>query len=251
MTLPFAELDPGSLALFLDFDGTLVSIAPRPELVRLDPATRTVLERLYRRLGGALAIVTGRDLHNVDSLLAPLRVPVAAVHGAIRRRADGSIEQAGPDDGAFSRIAARLSPLSDSDPRLLLESKRGSVALHFRGAPERAAECVAAMRDATAGETAIERLPGNMLVEARRIGVHKGRAVEAFMMEAPFRGRRPVFVGDDTTDEDGFRAVNALGGVSVRIGEGETAALARVPDIGCFLRGLARWTEGNRGNEPS
>lgn len=233
------------IALFADLDGTLIEIAETPDGVVVPAALRDELAAAARVLDGAVAIVSGREIENVDALLDPLRLPVAGSHGARRRRADGSIADISPETVAIAdAIAERLASIAQSDPRLLLERKHGAVALHYRRAPDKAQACREAVAAAIAGVEDFRLLVGKMVVEARPAAIDKGGAVHAFMAEPPFAGRVPVFLGDDTTDEDGFRAVQDLGGVGIKIGPGPSTARGRLPDVATARAFLRRIGEG-------
>ena len=230
-------------ALFLDFDGTLVEFAPRPDAVRPAPALVPVLGRAAGALGQALAVVTGRPISEIDHWLEASVDAVAGVHGAERRSADGRITSAGgaaPPPEEVARARARLAGVADANDGVFFEDKGRAFVLHFRAAPERRRACVDAVRELES--PAFEVLGGASVAELRPRGVHKGMAVAAFMEEAPFAGRTPVFVGDDVTDEDGFRAVNEMGGVSVLAGPPRaTGARHRLPDVAsvvAWLRGI-------------
>jgi trehalose 6-phosphate phosphatase len=228
------------IALFLDFDGTLVEIAPAPDLVRVAPGLPTLLTTLRDRLGGALAVVSGRPIAQIDALLRPAHVAAAGAHGLERRGADDSLV-ATPPSAAIRTGRDRLLPFVTARPELVLEDKGVSLSLHYRRAPAREAECRAAMAAALDGLD-LELLDGKMVLEVRPHGVDKGHAIAAFMAEPPFAGRLPVFLGDDRTDEDGFDRVNAQGGWSVKVGAGATRATRRVGDVAAvheWLRALA------------
>ncbi|MBL6750931.1 MAG: trehalose-phosphatase [Nevskia sp.] len=227
-----------SAALFLDFDGTLAELAPSPGEVRVGADVIALVGALQRHLDGALAIVTGRRLGDLDRMLAPLRLPGAGLHGAELRFADGAVAAAQPTAGA-ARLAGQLRRRFGADPRLLVEDKGAAVALHFRRAPERADECLAAMRELAAGG-GLELIGGKQVIEARPAGADKGHAVRELIARQPFRGRAPVFVGDDATDEDGFAAVAAMGGYGVKVGAGETLAEFGCPSIADMLAWLSR-----------
>ncbi|MFJ2986469.1 trehalose-phosphatase [Collimonas sp. NPDC087041] len=213
-------------ALFLDFDGTLVNLAPQPESVVLPAGLITILQRLQSATGGALAVVSGRPLEQIDSFLAPMSLPAAGVHGAERRRADGSIARLQvPDTG---RLLALLDSFIQLQPGLRLEIKRGAVALHYRHAPHLEQACVQVMSNALMQVDGFKLLHGKMVVEATAADANKGDAVAAFMREAPFAGRRPVYVGDDVTDESAFSWVQSAGGVGIKVGEGQSQARLRL-----------------------
>lgn len=232
-------IDLRSHCLFLDFDGTLVEIALRPEAVSVAPETLSALTALHRWLGGALAIVSGRPIPEIDRFLTPLVLPAAGVHGLTRRAADGRIEQAVVDQSLVALMACELGMVIDRHPGVLLETKWGAVALHYRSRPELAELCVTAVKKATAACTArIELLPGKMVIEAKFAGADKGSAIHAFMDEPPFKGRRPVFVGDDATDEDGFAAVHALNGLTAKVGTAASIARHRFESTQQFLAWL-------------
>lgn len=223
-------------ALFLDVDGTLLEIMGHPDEVLATPRLKQLLAAASRSLGGALALVSGRSIASLDRIFAPLSLPAAGLHGLERRDATGRVHY---PVGYAGRIAAARSDLVDfvqSEPGLLLEDKGATLALHYRNAPSLEDEC--RRRIAVALRTAGEEFhiqQGKMVLELKPSGHDKGTAVQALMAEAPFRGRQPVFIGDDVTDEDGFRAVNALGGISIRVGActGSAARLvaADVPGI--------------------
>jgi trehalose 6-phosphate phosphatase len=239
MTLPDLR-NPDQLALFLDFDGTLVAIAERPDDVRLDPETRQALADLNGVLDGALAIVTGREIEVIDRFLAPLRLSIAGVHGLMRRDARGKTYTSTFDAELPAAIERAVSPLLKKYPGLLVERKFGAVALHYRDHPELEQVSLEALENALCDlrETEIKR--GKMVVEVKAIGGNKGAAVADFLKEEPFAGRRAVFAGDDVTDEDAFVLVNARDGISIKVGPGTTNATYRSTGTAEFLDWLRR-----------
>lgn len=226
-------LDVARDALFLDFDGTLVEIAPTPEAVRPAATLVEVLAALERATGGALAIVTGRKLEDIDHFLGPLRLPAAALHGRDRRLADGARERREAPAAALAAAREELGRVVAAHTGAMIEDKGDSLALHYRAVPEAGeAALAAAERVVAASDGALLAVPGKMVVELVPAGETKGTAVEAMMTAAPFAGRTPVFVGDDVTDEAGFAAASQLGGLGIRVGEPKaTAATAGVADV--------------------
>ncbi len=230
-------------ALFFDLDGTLIEIAAQPDAVQVPPGLAATLASVAGALGGAVAILSGRSIAAIDALLQPPLRCVAGVHGVERRAASGVLSRVALPD--FAPIATVAEALAVRHPGLLVEHKPGAIALHYRGAPQLAATCIEAMGAAVACCPGIELMPGKMVVEARPRGADKGAALRAFLAETPFAGRRPWHVGDDRTDEHAFDAVNALGGVAVKVGEGPSAAPWRLADAAAVRRWLAlaeaRW----------
>lgn len=228
-------------ALFLDLDGTLVDIANRPDAVAVDPGLPPLLGRLARGLHGALAIVSGRRLDDIDRLLAPCRLPAAGLHGLVRRDARGRLAAAAVEPGLLEPARAALRRFAGAAPGVVLEDKGLAIALHFRLAPARepAARAAVAAAVAALGDR-VRVQEGKMVLEIRAAGADKGGAVEAFMAEPPFRGRTPVYVGDDLTDEDGFAAVGRLGGRSIKVGGEASAADWRVPSVAALRDWLER-----------
>ncbi|MFN4121161.1 trehalose-phosphatase [Acidovorax sp.] len=213
-------------ALFLDFDGTLTEMAPRPEAVRIASGLVPTLHALHHHLDGALAIVTGRREMDIDTFLAPLRLPLASEHGAQYRLGEGPARPAiQPPDLAPVLHAAQA--LAAQHPGLVVEPKRASVALHYRLAPHLEELCHDALLYVIQGLEGVELLRGKCVFEIKPRGIHKGQAIIDFMTQPPFAGRMPVFVGDDVTDEAGFAAVQSLGGWGIKVGEGPTAAQHR------------------------
>ncbi|MHA6297313.1 trehalose-phosphatase [Devosia sp. CAU 1758] len=231
------------LAIFTDFDGTLVEIAETPDAVEVPTELTGQLEVAVRDFDHAFAVITGREIADIDRFLSPLHLPVAGAHGAQRRRADGSmLELDETISQSAQAIATAIAPLLAEHPDLILEPKDGAVALHFRQAPELEEECLLAMQAAIADQPEFTLVPGKMVIEARPAGFDKGSALRAFMQEEPFAGRTPIFIGDDTTDEDGFRVAQELGGIGIKLGSGETIARMRIADVAsvhALLQGLA------------
>ena len=221
-----------SCALFLDFDGTLVDIAPQPDEVIVPSGLVPALASLSQYLGGAVALISGRPIEQIDRYLQPLQLPTAGVHGAERRGASGEVTLVATH--SLERIQDTVAALAARHPGLRVENKRGSIALHFRQAPELEDECVEAMKAAVEDSPGLTLLRGKMVVEAKPGGASKGHAIEAFMQEKPFAGRTPVFVGDDITDEVGFATVQRLRGLGVKVGEGTTVAWQRLPSPADF-----------------
>jgi trehalose 6-phosphate phosphatase len=225
-----------SCALFLDFDGTMVDIAPQPHAVEVPQPLLDVLQELDSLLGGAVAVISGRPIEQIDAFLHPLKLAVAGVHGAERRSADGELHLM--NTHPLDRVEAAAQALVDQHPGLLLENKRGSLALHYRQRPELEDLCLQAMQQAVEASPGLTLLRGKMVVEAKPGGASKGRAIEAFLSEPPFAGRRSVFIGDDITDEVGFSTVQHLGGIGIKVGEGATVAWGRLPDPAALRREL-------------
>lgn len=229
--------DRGS-ALFFDFDGTLVDLAPRPDAVRVEPRLANLLAHLRCLVGGAVAVISGRPLAEIDRHL-PLtpRLFAAGVHGAERRGATGLVHRIAvpPLDEALASVHA----LARRHPALQVERKPGAVALHYRLAPELEDECLATMAEALLRCEGMTLMRGKMVVELKPRRASKGAAVRSFLAERPFRHRRPWFFGDDVTDEGAFELVQAVGGVAVKIGDGETLAARRLPDPAALREWLA------------
>ncbi len=222
-------------ALYLDFDGTLAAFASHPDGVTVHDSLPALLAGLRARLDGAVALVTGRPLASLDAIVGPPRYAAAGLHGIEWRLESGNTTSSGNPVGA-SRIVRELRERFGTDLRLVIEDKGAAVALHYRQAPERAEECIAAMREIAVSPD-FELLRGHAVIEARPHGADKGAALRALAAHAPFAGRMPVFVGDDITDEDGFLAARDLGGYGVKVGPGPTAALYRVAAV----EGVREW----------
>jgi trehalose 6-phosphate phosphatase len=229
--------DAQRFAFFFDFDGTLADIAEHPEDVEVTGETRDALSALRDLSGGAAAIITGRDIASIDHFLAPLRLPIAGVHGLTRRDAKGRVHSPEIDEAALVAIAARLEPLAAREAGLLLERKHGALAFHYRKRPELEDVCIEAMEQAAADFAGMNLRRGKMVIEAVAHSSDKGAAIQSFMDEEPFRGRIPVFAGDDLTDEDGFAFVNGQGGLSIKVGPGGTLARHRADG----REGLLAW----------
>lgn len=214
----FVQLDLKTTALLFDVDGTLIDIAPRPDAVAVPDDLRQSLARLAEAAGGALALVSGRSIADLDRLFAPLVLPAIGGHGAeMRISPRKAVETSAPLPEALRR---ELAAARAFDPGILIEDKGYSLALHYRAAPQ--AEAVLRRHiDAVCARfpsAALEVLPGKAVFEVKHPGVNKGEAVRRLMAQAPFAGRRPVFVGDDVTDESVFAQLPALGGLGFSVG---------------------------------
>jgi trehalose 6-phosphate phosphatase len=238
-SLPPPRLRAAEIALFLDVDGTLLEIEREPGAVHVPQHLCRLLEDLRGATGGALALVSGRSLDQLDRLFSPLRFSAAGLHGLERRNLGRGTVRAAADPDVLVKARRRLAAFVEVNEGALLEDKGLTLALHYRNAPE-AAEAAIAVAEQAVAESAgtLVLLQGKMVCELKPPGIDKGRAIAAFLEEPPFAGRHPVFAGDDLTDEAGFAAINARGGVSVRIGEGRpTAALFGHRDVA----GLQMW----------
>ncbi|RDU95652.1 trehalose-phosphatase [Trinickia dinghuensis] len=235
-----AFLSLSETAFFFDFDGTLVELASTPDGVVVPPAVVDSLAQLRHLTRGAVAVVSGRGIESIDAFLGMPDLPVAGLHGAERRDASGDTVRIGFNDERLLRMERVLAELVNAHPGTLLEIKGAALALHYRNAP--LAETVA--REATQRlvdeyPDAYVLQPGKMVFEIKPKNVDKGRAVAAFLDEPPFAGRTPVFAGDDLTDEKGFAVVNERGGLSIKVGAGDTSAHSRIDSVGAFVDWLA------------
>ncbi len=231
-----------SWAFFLDVDGTLLELVERPDMVHVDAALVKLLGGLQQAAGGALALISGRSVADVDALFAPLELPVAGQHGIERRDAAGRTHEQAFAREPLRAAAARLRAFAAAHPGLLLEDKGHSLALHYRQAPQLAEDARAEAAAAAAGlGDEFELQAGKMVFELKPGGRDKGKVIEEFMQEAPFRGRAPVFVGDDLTDEYGFGVVNRMGGHAIKVGAGRSAARWRLADAQAVRAWLGDW----------
>jgi trehalose 6-phosphate phosphatase len=208
-------------ALFLDIDGTLLDIAPAPEAVVVPPSLPYALAAAAEALGGALALVSGRPIAWIDRVFAPLCLPTAGQHGAEIRLAGDKPVQVIVKVPNLAPVRLRAAAIAAALPGVLLEEKTFGVALHYRSVPQAATELRSRMKRLVLelGDR-FELLSGKMVLEIRSAMAWKERAVEAFMEVPPFAGRIPVFIGDDTTDHDAFRAARRRGGHAVQVGPG-------------------------------
>jgi trehalose 6-phosphate phosphatase len=207
-----------SRAVLLDVDGTILDIAPTPLEVVVPPDLTVALERLSKRVGGALAFVSGRPLAELDLFFAPLKLPAIAGHGAELRLADGTVRRA--TTFLDPQLKAEIANIADNKPGVVVEDKGYSIALHYRLVPHLGHE----VRDEVSAVCALfcsarlEILPGKSVVEVKQPSFNKGTAVRELMHHAPFEGRKPIFIGDDVTDEAAFEVLPEFGGVGFSVG---------------------------------
>ena len=218
-------------AFFFDIDGTLLAIATTPAGVKVDRRLKQTLEQLRAATRGAIAFISGRQIAEVDRLFAPLRLPTAGQHGIERRNAAGVVRRYAAPSRQLAAIKERLAPLAARHPGLLLEEKGLTLAIHYRRTPRLGGHLHRLARQLVNSAADLRLQPGKMVLEIIPRGSDKGSTIMEFMSEPPFRGRIPVFLGDDVTDEHGFSAVNALDGYSVKVGPGRSVACWRLPDV--------------------
>lgn len=239
-TLDTTRLKRDDIALLLDFDGTLAEIAEAPHEVVVQPATSQTLALLSDALHGALALVTGRSIEDIDALVHPLRLPVAGIHGMVRRDSAGRQHAHDADPRMIEAVAEALRAFAAGRDGLLLETKPAAIALHYRKRPELEALCSAEADRLLAQHEGLYLMRGKMVIEFKTGPHTKADAVAAFMLEPPFLGRVPLFAGDDVTDEDAFAEVARRGGITIKVGWGDTSAAYRATDTGAFLS----WLDG-------
>jgi len=229
-------------AFFLDVDGTLLEFAEHPQKVRVGADLVALLAELRDTVGGALALISGRSVHDLDTLFAPLQLPAAGQHGSERRGADGRLRTAAAPLESLGRAAAEIVRLTAAHDGLVFENKGMTLALHYRRAPALRALVEAEMRAISGrlGE-AFELQTGKFVAEIKPGGHDKGIAIAEFSAEPPFAGRLPVFIGDDLTDESGFDVVNRIGGHSIKVGPGITRARWHLFDAAAVRRWLASY----------
>lgn len=232
-------------AYFLDLDGTLLELAVTPEAIHVDPRLPDLLSDLQRACAGAVALVSGRSLADLDRRLGVPTLPKAGQHGLERRDAAGRQWQHPPPLQAKLAIQSALTPVFRSSNGLLLEDKGLSLALHFRQAPELAGY-VRGLAHRLVDEKGGGRMivqEGKAVVEIKPAGIDKGTAIAEYLAEPPFAGRRPVFIGDDLSDEHGFAVVNERDGVSIGVGDRPSSARYRLAGVGAvrsWLKGALR-----------
>lgn len=237
-------IDLARAALLLDVDGTLIDIAPTPDAVVVPDNLRGVLNDLRERVDGALALISGRSLGGLDALFAPLSFAGAGSHGAELRstpKGKSKILAAEPLSHGTIKI---LRTLAKAHAGVLIEDKRYALALHYRRVPEAEAALAAALAQHMPNfeKEGLELLHGKEIIEIRRRGTNKGTGLIALMKHAPFRGRQPVFIGDDTTDEDALQVLPEFGGTGMSVGRrlrGASHVFAGPSDVRAWLATLA------------
>jgi trehalose 6-phosphate phosphatase len=251
LTRPASDLPPppesllAGASLFLDFDGTLVDIADRPDAVQVDPALPALIAALAQRLDGRLAIVSGRTVAEICAYLDPIGAcAVAGNHGLEIRWPDGRLDRP-PSPPTLDETIAEVRELALLTPGVMIEPKPFGVALHYRLAPH-AESAVAALATTIAKRGVFALQQGKMVFELRVTGADKGDAMTVMLAQPPMAGTRPIFVGDDLTDEAGFRAARAAGGAGILVGEAgwATQASYRLPTVSDVHAWLAAAAEG-------
>lgn len=238
---PPADLLDGA-ALFLDFDGTLVDLAPRPDMVAVDSGLAALMRALTARLEGRLAIISGRAAGEIAALFGAPGFAIAGSHGMEILHADGRRAIA-ERPAALDAIQAEMRAFAAADAGLIVEAKPLGVALHYRGAPA-FAPAAQALASRLAADHRLRLQPGKMMIEVRSAAGDKGQALATLMREPEMASARPVFAGDDDTDEPAFVAAIDSGGYGILVGEPRiTSATHRLPDVAAmraWLAGAAR-----------
>ena len=264
MTLGFSDLEIADLdmelaeislvpdlrkcAILLDIDGTILDLAPSPQQVWVPTGLRRTLARLKALTDGAVALVSGRPLHDIDLIFSPLELAAIGGHGAELRATAGAepVLRAQPLPAALKR---KLASVTELGPGILAEDKGYSLALHYRLAPDKAAAVRAAIDEicAAAPPGTVEILPGKLVVEIKPAGINKANAVCELMEFAPFTKRNPIFIGDDITDEPVFGIVSQFGGLGFSVGRVAAHVnghFEKPESVRSWLARIANQTEG-------
>ncbi|MDQ0548108.1 trehalose-phosphatase [Pantoea agglomerans] len=236
----YPTLSGGQYAFFFDVDGTLAAIQSRPEAVFIPEQVIAQLQQLSALSQGALALVSGRPIEQLDALAAPWYGPAAGVHGAERRDAEGNLQRISLPVEVEQSLRTELQDAMASWPGTQLEVKGMAFALHYRQAMQHEQDVMRLAEQSVKRFPGLALQPGKCVVEIKPAGIDKGAAISDFMQQPPFAGRTPVFIGDDLTDEKGFLAVNARQGVSIKVGEGSTQAHYRLHDVDAVYGWLER-----------
>lgn len=233
---PPPTLLPGS-SLFLDFDGTVVELTSEPDAVVVDQDLLNLLAGLQERLDGRIALLSGRSASDVRGRIHPVQLTIGGSHGLEQMSPADDYDPPRPPAG-LDRVIHSLRQLEQNHPGVLIEEKPASVAIHYRLAPLAEAVCQQAAEQASAA-IGMRLQQGKMVVELLPAGVDKGRALQRFMSGQPFAGTRPLFIGDDLTDEHGFVAAREFGGAGVLVGpDRPTAATYRLQDVSAVRQWL-------------
>lgn len=223
-------------ALVLDFDGTLAELGPDPDLIHIPETTAADLKQLTLRLGGAVAVLSGRDLRDLAAR-TPATVWRLGAHGLEVLAPGGALPR--PPPPPPEALLARLTGVA-AQSGVRVELKGPVVAIHYRAAPEAGAACLVAAEAAAQMALGYVVQAGKMVIEVKPVHANKGAAVAALWTLAPFAGRRPVMLGDDATDEDAMRAALDLGGLAIKVGPGDSLAPIRAPSPAAVRAWLAR-----------
>jgi trehalose 6-phosphate phosphatase len=239
----------GESAILLDIDGTLLDLAPTPREVWVPPRLAETLNRLHDKTSGALALVSGRSLNDIDLIFAPEQFPAVGGHGAEMRisiDSEAVATHAPPMDKELKRRLAAIARLS---PGILLEDKGYSLALHYRLAPhaEKAIYAAVSLIRADLPNAPIEVLPGKCVCEIKQSGFDKATGVRELMTHEPFLGRRPIFIGDDVTDESVFAIMPDLGGLAFSVGRRAQGVAGHFDEPRDVRAWLARLIDGEAG----
>ena len=218
------EIDPSKHALFLDFDGVIAEIAPTPDAVEVPPARASIIEAWREASGEAVALVSGREIDDLRSVFPDYDGAISGGHGAETEMPGGEREHAAADIEAARECGDAMEAFAAARPGLLFERKRAGGVLHYRQDPSQEHAAWSMVEALLDGRDGLEAQPAKMAVEVKPSGFSKGSVIESLVQRAPFLGRTPIYVGDDTTDEAAFRVVNAMGGLSIKVGEGPTEA---------------------------
>ena len=238
--LSVPPLISGQYGFYFDFDGTLAELQPRPDQVALLTERRRLLARLQIISEGAVALISGRSLAELDTLTTPLRFALGGVHGAERRDINGQLFSVSLPAALVEQLRPQLQAVIQRFPGTLLEDKGMAFAIHYRAVEHAGPAVYQAVARLASAYPELALQPGKCVVEIRPSGVSKGDTLAAFMNESPFKGRIPLFIGDDITDESAFQVVNQCGGISIKVGEGQTVARYRLNSVTAVYLWLAR-----------
>ena len=213
------------IAVFLDVDGTLLEFCDNPDDVYPAIELSTILNSLSSLLKGALALITGRKILEIDRIFHPLQLPIGGLHGLEHRDAKGEIKLVKNINFPKS-IRSQLQFFGKMHPDCTIEDKGLTMAVHYRKAPKFEEKALKFVNKLIEEEKHFHAIHGNMAIEIKHIGVDKGQSISLFMENEPFVDKLPIFIGDDVTDEDGFKYINANNGISINVGK-RTSSLAR------------------------